>query len=84
MAVTVLEYYRRKPAFVPPDLQEMSIYVRPGELELYAKPDEWELVGRTFHPNNLQAADVMRQGYCLRTLPIGIDAAKLYGTKAKA
>jgi hypothetical protein len=53
-----------------------SIYVRPGELELYAEPNQWAYIGRAFHPNHLQAADVLRQGYCSRSLPAGRDWKK--------
>jgi len=82
MSVAVLDYYHRKPEFLPSDLEDMAIYVRPGELAKHANPDEWELVGRTFHPNKLQAADVERQGYCLRKLPIGNDASEIYVNRA--
>ncbi|MGQ0446425.1 MAG: hypothetical protein ACT4O2_15205 [Beijerinckiaceae bacterium] len=68
MTVMVLDYYKVKPEFMPEDLQGLGVYVRPGELECVANPDEWELVGRTFHPNRLQTADVRRQRYCLRKL----------------
>jgi hypothetical protein len=68
MTVRVLDYYKVKPEFMPDDLQWFGVYVRPGELECIANPDEWALVGPTFHPNQLQAADVERQGYCLRKL----------------
>jgi hypothetical protein len=76
MAVAVLDYYRIKPEFLPPELQSLRRYVRPGELGDHADPEQWELLGRTFHPNHLHAADVERQGYCERKLPASIDAGK--------
>ncbi len=75
MSVPVLDYFQLKPEFLPPDLRSMGVYVRPGELSLHGDMDQWELVGRTFHPNRLQAADVERQGYCVRKLPSNIKAA---------
>jgi hypothetical protein len=80
MAVAVLDYYRIKPEFIPPDLQSLCRYVRPGELSAHADPDQWELVGRTFHPSRLQADTVERRGYCERKLRVGIDVAKLART----
>ena len=77
VTVAVLDCFKMKPECMPAELQSRRVYVRPGELPLYANPDNWELVGRTFHPTRLQAADVERQGYCERKMSIGIDAAKL-------
>ena len=83
MAVSVLDYYRLKPEFVPPEFQMVGVYVRPNELpNCAADATHWELVGRTFHANHLQAADVERQGYCLRKLPMGIGAGSLYPARA--
>jgi hypothetical protein len=76
MTINALECYRIKPAFMLSDLQSHWIYVRPGELSEHTNPDQWEFVGRTFHPNRLQTADVERQGYCERKLGVGIDVAK--------
>jgi hypothetical protein len=73
MQVRVLDLFELKPEFLPANLAAQSIYVRPGELELYARPDQWSRVGRTFHPNRLQATDVQKKGYCLRSLPAGHD-----------
>jgi|SRR5208282_3528413 len=73
MEIRVLDLYDLKPEFLPAYLASQSVYVRPGELELYAEPDQWIHVGRTFHPNRLQIADVKRQGYCSRSLPSGFD-----------
>ena len=70
MAVRVLHYYKVKPEFLPKGLRYLGIYVRPGELPSVADPEQWELVGPTFHPNKLHVADVERQGYCLRELPV--------------
>jgi hypothetical protein len=84
MTVSVLDYYEIMPEFLPSDLQQLAVYVRPGELGAYTDPEQWKLVGRTFHPNRLHAADVERQGYCVRKLPAGIDvkglASRLYGS----
>jgi hypothetical protein len=66
MAVSVLHYFKLKPNFLPDGVPSLGIYVRPAELADHMNPDQWELVGPTFHPNELQAADVERQGYCLR------------------
>jgi hypothetical protein len=77
MSVRVLEYYRIKLEFMPPELQRYAVYVRPGELDKYADPDQWEFVGRTIHPNRLQVADVMRQGFCERKILARIDLAKM-------
>ncbi|GEP59011.1 hypothetical protein [Reyranella soli] len=77
MHLTILDLYRVKPEFMPPDLQRYQVYVRPGELEKYADPAKWDYVGRTFHPNRLQAGDVMRQGYCERKIRAGIDLEKM-------
>jgi hypothetical protein len=75
MRVAALDYFRLMPEFLPADLQLAAIYVRPNELSVHVDDvPHWELVGRTFHPNKLQAADVERQGYCLRKLPTGIRA----------
>jgi len=86
MAVHILDYYEIKPEFMPSDLQRLAVYVRPGELEAYVDPEQWKLVGRTFHPNRLQAADIERQGYCIRKMRAGIDmgalAARLYGSSS--
>jgi hypothetical protein len=68
MSVRVLDYYRVKPEFMPPHLQLLGVYVLPGELETHFDPTQWDLVGRTFHPNRPQAADVERQGFCMREL----------------
>ncbi len=69
MTIPVLDYYRLKPEFLPEDIEMMSVYVRPGELETHIDAiDRWELVGRTFHPNKMQAADVEHHGFCVRTL----------------
>ena len=73
MDVRALDLYKLKPEFLPVNLAAHSVYVRPGELDLYANPDQWVYVGRTVHPNHLQAADVKRQGYCSRSLPAGRD-----------
>jgi hypothetical protein len=81
MSVHALDYFRLKPEFLPPDFKVMGMYVRPDELSVHADAAQWELVGRTFHPNRLQAADVERQGYCLRKLPARIDGSKWYRKK---
>ena len=73
MSAAVLDLFELKPEFLPANLAAQSIYVRPGELELHAKPEQWIYVGRTFHPNHLQAGDVQKKGYCLRSLPAGRD-----------
>jgi len=73
MEIRVLDLYELKPEFLPANLASQSVCVRPGELDLYAHPEQWTHVGRTFHPNHLQAADVRRQGYCSRSLPAGRD-----------
>lgn len=73
MDVRVLDLYELKPEYLVVDLAAQSIYVRPGELELYADPDQCVYVGRTFHPNHLQVADVQKKGYCTRSLPAGRD-----------
>lgn len=80
MEIRVLDLYERKPEFLPADLAAQSVYVRPGELELYAEPDQWTHVGRTFHPNRLQAADVQKKGYCERSLPAGHDWKRIART----
>ena len=83
MFPTVLDLYRVKPEFMPAELQRYFVYVRPGELEKYSDPAKWDLVGRTFHANRLQAADVKRQGFCERKMRVGIDLkrmAKLFYT----
>jgi hypothetical protein len=81
MAVQVLDYYRIKPEFMPADLQQLAIYVRPAELHKAAEyPEHWEFVGRTLHPNRLQVADVERQGFCVRKLRTGINVAALAAT----
>ena len=77
MSVWVLDYYRIKPEFMPTKLQRYALYVRPGELEKYTDPSQWDLAGRTFHPNRLQVADVERQGYCERKIRAGIDLEKM-------
>ena len=77
VTVAVLDCFEMKPEYMPAELQSRRVYVRPGELPLYANPGHWDLLGRTFHPNHLQAADVERQGYCERKMSIGIDTAKL-------
>ena len=69
MTIAALDYYRLKPEFLGPDLEWMAVYVRPGELETHVElPELWELVGRTFHPNALQIADVEHHGFCVRML----------------
>jgi hypothetical protein len=80
--VTVSVYYEVKPDFLPEDLQSLAVYVRPRELDLFFDPERWQLVGRTFHPNRLPAADVEWQGYCLRKLPSWLKAANWYNKKA--
>lgn len=77
MPVSVLDCYRIKPEFMPPELQRYAVYVRPGELDKYADPNQWDFVGRTVHPNRLRAGDVERQGYCERKIRAGIDLAKM-------
>jgi hypothetical protein len=71
MEIRLLDLYERKPEFLPANLAAESIYVRPGELGLYVEPIQWAHVGQTFHPNRLQAADVQKKGYCLRSLRAG-------------
>lgn len=73
MTITVLDCFRLKPEFLPPSLASRFMYVRPGELEAYAEPSQWELVGRTLHPNVAQAAEIERKGYCDRSLPSGFN-----------
>jgi hypothetical protein len=73
MQACVLDLFELKPEFLSANLAAQSIYVRPGELELYARPEQWLYVGRAFHPNHLQATDVQKKGYCLRSLPAGLD-----------
>jgi hypothetical protein len=80
MTVRVLDCFRLKSEFLPPSLASRMIYVRPGELEVHAEADQWEYVGRTFHPNSRQAADVERQGYCDRPLPSGFDWKRIART----
>ncbi len=71
MTLTVLDYYKIKPEYLPPDTEWLSIYVRPGELESHVEMAEcWELVGRTFHPNSMQIADIEHHGFCLRMLSV--------------
>lgn len=77
MLPTVLDIYRVKLEHMPPELQRYLVYVRPGDLENYTDPAKWDLVGRTFHPNRLQAADVERQRYCERKVRAGIDLEKM-------
>jgi hypothetical protein len=73
MPIAVLDYFRLKPEFLPAHLKSAAVYVRPNELSAHVTDvAQWELVGRTFHPNRLQAADVERQGYCFRYLPAGL------------
>jgi hypothetical protein len=83
VVVTVLEHYKAKPEFLPATLQLLSVYVRPGELSAYFDASQWELTGRTFHPNQLQARDVERWGYCLRRLPSWVRAGKWYGSASQ-
>ena len=79
--IRVLDLFDRKTEFLPASKASDSIYVRPGELEFYVDdPDQWIHVGRTFHPNHLQAADVRRKGYCSRSLPSGFDWKKIART----
>jgi len=79
--IRVLDLFDRKTEFLPASKASDSIYVRPGELEFYVDdPDQWIHVGRTFHPNHLQAADVRRNGYCSRSLPSGFDWKKIART----
>jgi hypothetical protein len=73
MTIRVLDYFKLKPEFLPPSLASLSVYVRPGELDLYADPSQWEYVARAFHPTVAQAAEVERRGYCERSLPSGYD-----------
>jgi len=77
MSVRVLDYYRIKAEFMPAGFQRYGLYVRPGELDQHADPAQWDFVGRTFHPNRLQAADIERQGYCERKIRVGIDLEKM-------
>ncbi len=77
MEIRGLDLYELKREFLPEKLASQSVYVRPGELGLYAQPDQWVYIGRTFHPNRLQAAAVNRHGYCLRPLPSGFDWEKI-------
>jgi hypothetical protein len=80
MEIRALDLYELIPEFLPANLAAQSVYVRPGELELYAEPDKWVYVGRTFHPNHLQVADVRRKGYCSRSLPAGHDWKRIART----
>lgn len=77
MTIRVLDYFKIKPEFLPPNLASLSVYVRPGELELYANREQWDHVARAFHPTTSQAAEVERRGYCLRSLPSGCDWEKI-------
>jgi hypothetical protein len=76
MTFKVLECFQIKPEFMPPELQSLWLYVRPGELSEHTNPDQWEFIGRTLHPSRLQIADVERQGYCERKLRAEVDVAK--------
>ena len=79
--IRVLDLFDRKPEFLPASKASDSIYVKPGELGAYVDdPDQWIYVGRTFHPNHLQAADVRSKGYCSRSLPSGFDWKKIART----
>jgi hypothetical protein len=73
MTIRVLDYFKLKRDFLPPHLASLSVYVRPGELELHANPSQWEYVARAFHPTVAQTAEVDRRGYCQRSLPSGYD-----------
>ncbi len=77
MTIAVLDYFKLKPEFLPASLAMRGVYVRPNELEKFANPSQWEYVGRTYHPNHKQAADVERHGYCNRSLPAGRDWSKV-------
>jgi len=65
----VLDCFALKPDFLPKELALSVIYVRPNELDNYVDDlGQWRHLGRTFHPNALQARDVEQQGYCIRRL----------------
>jgi hypothetical protein len=74
MLAVGLDCYRPKPDFMPTDPRSYFLYVRAGE-HAYTDPEKWEIIGRTFHPNLSQLADVERQGYCERK--VRADAPRL-------
>ncbi len=82
MAVTVLEYYRRKAEFLSPEFQDMAIYVRRGELAQYVNPDEWDFVAPALHPNMKLFTEVEENGYCIRTVAVGVRLKALYNNVA--
>jgi hypothetical protein len=69
MTIRVLDLYEMKPEFIPADLRSQSVHVEPGTLAMLFDADQWRFVGRNFHPNGLQAREVMRHGYCVRKAP---------------
>ncbi len=79
MTLTVLDYYQRKPEFLPAHLQLMGLYVPPNGFAANMNPDEWEFKGPARHPTVRQLATVERLGYCLQELSANIDASKIYG-----
>jgi hypothetical protein len=73
MPAALFDYYRIKPEFKPPLMEDVRRYVRPGELGAHADPDQWDLFLRGLHLSPSDAATVERRGY--REVRVRIMAA---------
>jgi hypothetical protein len=78
MGLMICDYYRMKVERLPPHLQYAGFYVRAGDKPLGICFDDYELTGRTWHPDRRVIADIERDGISRRELHSGINAAVLW------